>query len=274
MSSRRHILPGFGLSLGFTLFYLGVLVLVPLGALTLKSSELGWTGFWEKVLNPRALAAYRLTLGASFAAAAINVVFGVLLAWVLVRYRFFGRRIVDAMVDLPFALPTAVGGLTLGSLYAPNGWLGQFLVPLGIHGVNTRLAIVIALTFVSLPFVVRTVQPVLETLDHEVEEAAALLGAGRWRTFRSILLPALFPAVLTGFALAFARSVGEFGSILFVSSHKPFETEIAPLLITIRLDEYDYPGAIAMAVFLLLVSFVILGAINLLEAWTRRSQQA
>lgn len=272
MPSRRQILPGFGLSLGFTLFYLGVLVLVPLGALTLKGTELGWTGFWEKVLTPRAVAAYQLTFGASFVAALINVVAGVLLAWVLTRYSFPGRRLVDALVDLPFALPTAVGGLALGSLYAPNGWLGQFLTPLGIHGVNSRLGIVIALVFVSLPFVVRTVQPVLETLDVEVEEAAAVLGAGRWRTFVSIILPALVPAIITGFALAFARSIGEFGSIMFVSSHKPFETEIAPLLITIRLDEYDTQGAVAMAVFLLLVSFVILGAINLLEAWTRRSQ--
>jgi sulfate transport system permease protein len=221
----------------------------------------------------RALAAYELTFGASLIAAVVNAVFGTLLAWVLVRYEFPGRRLIDAMVDFPFALPTAVAGLTLSSLFAGNGWLGQFLVPLGIKGAFTRLGVVIALTFVGLPFVVRTLQPVLQNLEREVEEAAATLGASRWRTFATILAPTLLPTVMTGFALAFARAIGEYGSIVFISGNLPFKTEIAPYLIVMRLEEYDYTGAIALAVVLLVFSFVLLGAINLLEQWANRFQE-
>src|SRR5581483_737577 len=260
-------LPGFGLTMGYTLFYLSALVLIPVAALFLKAFQLSWHDFWRLTTDPRALAAYKLTFGASLLAALVNAIFGTLLAWILVRYEFWGKRFIDALVDFPFALPTAVAGLTLCSLFAGNGWLGRFLVPLGINGAYTRLAVIIALTFVGLPFVVRTLQPVLENLEQEVEEAAATLGASRWRTFFSILAPTLFPTVVTGFALAFARAVGEYGSIVFVSGNRIYETEIAPYLIVIRLDQYDYHGATAIAAVLMVISFAILISINWLESW-------
>jgi sulfate/thiosulfate transport system permease protein len=271
---QKHFsaLPGFGLTMGFTLFYLSAMVLVPFAGLLLRACELSWRDFWQLATSARALAAYRLTFGASLLAALANAIFGTLLAWVLVRYEFPGRRLIDSMVDFPFALPTAVAGLTLSSLFAPNGWLGQFLVPLGIQGAFTPLGVVIALTFVGLPFAVRTLQPVLQNLEPEVEEAAATLGASRLRTFASVISPSVLPAVLTGFALAFARAIGEYGSIVFISGNLPFKTEIAPYLIVMRLEEYNYAGAIALAVVLLVCSFVLLGAINLLEQWSSRFQ--
>jgi sulfate transport system permease protein len=270
---RFNALPGFGLTLGFTLFYLSALVLIPIAGLVIRASELSWADFWRLATTERALAAYRLTFGASLIAAVLNAGFGTLLAWVLVRYEFPGRRFIDAMVDFPFALPTAVAGLTLSSLFAANGWLGRYLVPLGIKGAFTPLGVVIALTFVGMPFVVRTLQPVLQNLEREVEEAAATLGAGRLRTFATVIAPSLLPAVLTGFALAFARAIGEYGSVVFISGNLPFKTEIAPQLIVMRLEEYDYTGAIALAVVLLVFSFVLLGAINLLEQWSSRFQE-
>jgi len=274
MARQRHnVLPGFSLTMGFTFFYLGAIVLIPFAALVLRALELSWLDFWRLATTERALAAYRLTFGASLIAAAANGVFGTLLAWVLVRYHFPGRRSLDALIDFPFALPTAVAGLTLASLFAPDGWLGRYLVPLGIKGAFTPLGVVIALTFVGLPFVVRTLQPVLQNLEREVEEAAATLGAGRLRTFAQIIAPTLLPAVLTGLALAFARAVGEYGSIVFISGNLPFKTEIAPYLIVQRLEEYDYTGAIALAVVLLVFSFLLLGAINLLEQWSRHARR-
>lgn len=269
---RFNALPGFGLSMGYTLFYLGVIVLIPIGGLFLRVLDLSLADFWRVATTDRALAAYKLTFGASFIAAAINAVFGTLLAWVLVRYHFPGRRFLDALVDFPFALPTAVAGLTLANLFANTGWLGKYLVPLGIKGAFTPLGVVIALTFVGLPFVTRTLQPVLEGFEREVEEAAATLGAGRLRTFLTIIAPTLLPAVLTGFALAFARAIGEYGSVIFIAGNKPYESEIAPLLIVIRLEEYDYTGAMALAVVLLVISFVLLITINLLERWASRYQ--
>ena len=265
-------MPGFGLTMGFTVLYLSAIVLIPLAGLVLRAASISWEDFWSLATSDRALAAYRLTFGASLVAAMANAVFGTLLAWVLVRYTFPGRRFIDAMVDFPFALPTAVAGLTLANLFAPNGWLGQYLAPLGIKGAYTPLGVVIALTFVGLPFVVRSLQPVLQNLERDVEEVAATLGAGRLRTFVSVIAPSLTPAILTGFALAFARAIGEYGSIVFISGNLPFKTEIAPYLIVIRLEEYEYNGAIALAVVLLLFSFVLLGAINLLEQWSSRFQ--
>ena len=273
MAERKfNALPGFGLTMGFALFYLSAVVLIPLGALVVRTSGISWADFWRLATTDRALAAYKLTFGASLAAALANAVFGTLLAWVLVRYRFPGRRIIDALVDFPFALPTAVAGLTLANLFAANGWLGKYLVPLGIKGAFTPLGIVIALTFVGMPFVVRTLQPVLENFEREVEEASATLGAGRLRTFVSVIAPSLLPPVMTGFALAFARAIGEYGSVVFISGNLPFKTEIAPYLIVIRLEEYDYTGAMAMAVMLLVFSFLLLGLINLMEQWTSRFQ--
>ncbi len=263
-------LPGFGLTMGYTLLYLSALILIPIAALFLKTFQMSWHDFWRLVTEDRALAAYRLTFGASLIAALVNAFFGTLVAWVLVRYEFFGKRFIDALVDFPFALPTAVAGLTLSSLFAANGWLGKWLVPLGIKAAYTPLAVVIALTFVGLPFVVRTLQPVLENLEREVEEAAATLGAGRFRTFLTILMPTLFPTIVTGFALAFARAVGEYGSIVFVSGNKYMETEIAPYLIIIRLEQYDYQGATAIAAVLMVISFVILVCVNWLESWASR----
>jgi sulfate transport system permease protein len=270
---KFNALPGFGLTLGFTLFYLSAVVLIPFAGLILRACELSWSDFWRLATAPRALASYRLTFGASFVAAVANAIFGTLLAWVLVRYKFPGRRLIDAIVDFPFALPTAVAGLTLSSLFAANGWLGRYLVPLGIKGAFSPLGVVIALTFVGLPFVVRTLQPVLQNLEREVEEAAATLGATRLRTFLSIIAPSLFPPMLTGFALAFARAIGEYGSIVFISGNQPFKTEITPYLIVMRLEEYNYQGAIALAVVMLVFSFLLLGAINLLEQWSSRFQQ-
>jgi sulfate transport system permease protein len=267
-----NALPGFGLTIGFTLFYLSAIVLIPFAGLVLRTFELSWADFWRLATTDRALAAYRLTFGASAIAAVANAAFGTLLAWVLVRYEFPGRRVIDAMVDFPFALPTAVAGLTLANLFYDQGWLGRYLVPLGIKGAYTPLGVVIALTFVGMPFVVRTLQPVLLGLEREVEEAAATLGAGRLRTFVFVVAPTLFPAVLTGFALAFARAIGEYGSIVFISGNKPFKTEIAPYLIFMRLEEYDYTGAIALAVVLLVFSFVLLTVINLLEQWSAKFQ--
>jgi sulfate transport system permease protein len=268
MAARSfRVLPGFGLTLGYTLSYLGLIVLLPLAMLLLRLLELSWAECWRLATTERALAAYRLTFGASFGAALLNAVFGTLVAWVLVRYQFPGRRFLDALVDFPFALPTAVAGLALSSLFAANGWLGRWLVPLGIRGAFTPLGVVIALTFIGLPFVVRTLQPVLQNFEREVEEAAATLGASRRRTFLTIIAPTLLPAVLTGFALALARAIGEYGSVIFIAGNKPYESEIAPLLIVIRLEEFDYPGAIAIAAVLLAVSFVLLAVINLLERW-------
>jgi sulfate transport system permease protein len=269
---KFNALPGFGLTLGFSLFYLSAIVLIPFAGLIIRASELSLADFLTLATTPRALAAYRLTFGASLFAAVANAVFGTLLAWVLVRYEFPGRRFIDAIVDFPFALPTAVAGLTLSSLFAANGWLGRYLVPMGIKGAFSPLGVVIALTFVGMPFVVRTLQPVLENLEREVEEAAATLGASRLHTFLSIIMPSLFPPVLTGFALAFARAIGEYGSIVFISGNQPFRTEIAPYLIVMRLEEYDYNGAITLAVVLLVFSFLLLGAINLLEQWSSRFQ--
>ncbi|MGN6554545.1 MAG: sulfate ABC transporter permease subunit CysT [Verrucomicrobiota bacterium] len=269
---KFNALPGFGLTMGITLFFLCTIVLIPFAGLIARTIGLSWTEFWHLATTERAMAAYRLTFGASLAAAVANAVFGTLLAWVLVRYEFPGRRFIDAMVDFPFALPTAVAGLTLANLFAANGWLGKYLVPLGIKGAYTPLGVIIALTFVGLPFVVRTLQPVLEQLEREVEEASATLGAGRLRTFISVIAPTLAPSVLTGFALAFARAIGEYGSIVFISGNLPFKTEIAPYLIVMRLEEYDYTGAIALAVVLLVFSFTLLAIINVIEQWANRFQ--
>jgi sulfate/thiosulfate transport system permease protein len=264
---QRSILPGFGLSLGFTVFYLSLIVLIPLGAAFVKASSLNWHQFWHVVASARAVASYRLTFGASLIAALINLVFGILVAWVLVRYKFPGKSLFDSVVDLPFALPTAVAGIALTTIYAPNGWLGRPLLAMGVHAAYTRLGVTIALTFIGLPFVVRTVQPVLEDLDKELEEAAASLGAARWQTFTRVLLPTIFPAAITGFAMAFARAIGEYGSVIFIAGNMPMKTEITPLLIITKLQEYDYAGATAIAVAMLLVSFALVLPINLLQRW-------
>ncbi|MEY2465724.1 MAG: sulfate/thiosulfate transport system permease protein [Verrucomicrobiota bacterium] len=269
---KFNALPGFNLTMGITLFFLSVIVLIPFAGLVVRTCGLSWNDFWRLATTDRAIAAYKITFGASFFAAIANAIFGTLLAWVLVRYEFPGRRFIDAMVDFPFALPTAVAGLTLANLFAANGWLGKFLTPLGIKGAFSPLGIVIALTFVGMPFVVRTLQPVLEHLEREVEEAAASLGAGRLRTFVSVIAPSLLPPVITGFALAFARAIGEYGSVVFISGNMPYKTEIAPYLIVVRLEEYDYTGAIALAVVLLVISFVLLTIINLIEQWASRFQ--
>lgn len=266
----RSVIPGFGLTLGFTVLYLSLIVLIPLSATFLKAAQLGWEGIWQAVSSPRVLASYRLTFGASLFAATVNLVFGLLVAWVLVRYHFPGRRLVDALVDLPFALPTAVAGIALTALYAPNGWLGSWLVPLGVKVAFTPLGIVVALIFIGLPFVVRTVQPVLEDAEAELEEAAASLGAGRLTTFRRVILPTIWPALLTGFTLAFARALGEYGSVIFIAGNLPFVSEITPLLIITKLEQYDYAGATAIAASMLTLSFLLLLPINLLQAWSRR----
>jgi sulfate transport system permease protein len=267
---NRQVLPGFSLSLGYTVFYLSVLVLLPISAVFVKAGSLSVDDFWRAVWTERARAAYALTFGTSFIAALVNLVLGSLIAWVLVRYTFPGKRLIDSLVDLPLALPTAVGGLVYASLYVENGWLGRHLVPLGINGAYTRLGIVLVLIFVGLPFVVRTVQPVLEDFDPEAEEASASLGATRWQTVRGVILPALYPALITGFALAFARSVGEYGSVVFISGNMPYQTEIAPILIVARLEEFAYGEATAIAVVLLTISFSLLLLINMLEGWSRR----
>lgn len=261
-------LPGFGLSLGFTLFYLTSIVLIPLAALIIRPWEIGSSGFWEIATDSRVLHALKLSFGGSAVGAAINSVFGLIVAWVLMRYRFPGKRIVDALVDLPFALPTAVAGIALSALYAPNGWLGKPLMELGLRVAYTPLGVIVALTFIGLPFVVRTLQPVLAELNRESEEAAATLGATRWQTIRRVIIPALSPALLTGTALAFARAVGEYGSVIFIAGNLPSISEIAPLLIVIKLNENDYAGAAAVGVIMLAASFVLLLALNLLQAWT------
>ncbi len=267
---RPSAIPGFGLALGFTLTYLSLIVLIPLAALVLKSATLGFEGFWNIVTGARTLAALRLSFVTSLVAATINAVFGVIIAWALVRYRFPGRRLLDAFVDLPFALPTAVAGIALTALYAPNGWIGSLLAPLGIKVAYTPLGITIALIFIGLPFVVRTVQPVLEELDRELEEASATLGANRRQTVFRVMLPSLLPAILTGFALALARAVGEYGSVIFIAGNLPFISEIAPLLIIIRLEEFSYPQAAAIGTAMLLISFGILLFVHLVQAWQRR----
>lgn len=270
---RQSALPGFGLALGFTLTYLGLVVLIPLSTIFARSAGLGWEAFWNTVTSPRVLASYRLSLVASLVGAIINSVFGVLAAWVLTRYRFPGRRLMDALVDLPFALPTAVAGIALTTLYAPNGWIGSRLAPLGIQVAYAPLGVMLALTFIGLPFVVRTVQPVLQDLEAEVEEAAASLGASRGQIFWRVILPMLKPAILTGFALSLARAIGEYGSVVFISGNMPFKTEIAPLLIMTKLEQFDYAGATAVAVVMLVASFVLLLAINVLQ-WLGRQRAA
>jgi len=270
----RSVLPGFGVSLGITCTYLSLMVLLPLATVFARTADLSWPEFWATVTNPRVVAAYRVTFGASFLAALINTGFGLLVAWVLVRYRFPGRRLVDAIVDLPFALPTAVAGIALTTLYAPSGWIGSYLEPLGIKVSYTWLGITVALIFIGLPFVVRTVQPVLDDLEVEVEAAAASLGARRWQTFTRVVFPTVAPALLTGFALAFARAVGEYGSVVFISGNMPMKTEIVPLLIITKLEQYDYAGATAVALVMLVASFVLLLTINLLQWAARRRAEA
>ncbi|MFL6656480.1 MAG: sulfate ABC transporter permease subunit CysT [Massilia sp.] len=265
-----RVMPGFGLSLGFTIFYLALIVLIPLSAVFLKTFTMTWGAFWQAVTSDRVMASYRLSFGASFLAALINVVFGGIVAWVLVRYRFPGKRIIDALVDLPFALPTAVAGITLTALYSSNGWIGRYLEPLGWKVAFTPVGVVVALTFIGLPFVVRTVQPVLEDAERELEEAAASLGASSLQTFLRITFPTIMPALLTGFALAFARATGEYGSVIFIAGNMPMVSEITPLFIITKLEQYDYAGATAIAVVMLVVSFALLLTINLLQAWTRK----
>ena len=267
---KHTVLPGFRLTMGFTLVYLALIVLLPLLTLPARSATMTWEAFWQTISDPRVVASYRLSIGASLAAASINAVFGLIVAWVLVRYSFPERRIVDSLVDLPFALPTAVAGITLTAIYAPNGWMGRLLEPYGLQIAFTRVGITIALVFIGLPFVVRTLQPVIEDLDPEVEEAATSLGATRIGVVTRVIVPYLFPAWLTGFALSFARAVGEYGSVVFISGNMPMQTEIAPLLIITKLEQYDYPGATAIALVMLLLSFTLLFAINLLQGWTTR----
>lgn len=266
---RKHsVLPGFGLTLGYTLLYLSLIVLIPLSALFIKTATLGWADFWAAVASPRVVASYKLTFGASLLAASINAVFGFIVAWTLVRYQFPGKRLLDGMVDLPFALPTAVSGIALTAIYSQNGWIGQYLEPLGIKAAFSPLGIVIALTFIGLPFVVRTLQPAIEDLPKENEEAAASLGASRFQTFRHVILPAVLPALLTGFSMAFARALGEYGSVVFISGNMPMKTEITSLLIISKLEQYDTAGATAIAMVMLLASFAILLTINLLQWWS------
>ena len=272
--SARRVLPGFRLTLGFTLFYLSVLVLIPLSALLFKTFTLTWEQFWLAVASPRVMASYRLTFGASLIAALVNAVFGLLLAWVLVRYTFPGKKVIDALVDLPFALPTAVAGISLTALLASNGWVGSLLEPHGIVLAFNPNGVVIALIFIGLPFVVRTVQPVLEDAEKELEEAATCLGASRWQTFRFVIFPTIAPALLTGFAMAFARAIGEYGSVIFIAGNMPMVSEITPLIIIGKLEQYDYAGATAVAVVLLAISFVLLLVINALQAWQRQRSGA
>lgn len=269
-TARQRVLPGFGLTLGYTLFYLSLIVLVPLCALLFKTFSMTWPQFWQAVTAPRVLAAYQLSIGASLLAACVNLVLGLLVAWVLVRYSFAGKKIVDAMVDLPFALPTAVAGISLTALLAGNGWIGQYLEPLGIQVAFQPAGVVVALIFIGLPFVVRTVQPVLEDTEKELEEAATSLGASRWQIFTQVLLPTITPALLTGFAMAFARALGEYGSVIFIAGNVPMVSEITPLIIIGKLEQYDVPGATAVAVVMLALSFVMLFVINALQAWQRR----
>ena len=270
MAKQKNVLPGFNLSLGYTIFYLSLIVLIPLSAAFIKTTELSFNEFWTVVTAPRVLASYKLTFGASLIGALINAVFGLLTAWVLVRYTFPGKKIIDALVDLPFALPTAVAGIALTAVYAGNGWIGQYLEPNGIKVAFTPIGVIVALTFIGLPFVVRTVQPVLEDLEAETEEAAASLGANRWQTFSKIIFPAIWPALLTGFALAFARAIGEYGSVIFIAGNVPFVSEITPLIIITKLEQYEYASATAVAVVMLVISFLLLFAINGLQWWVSR----
>lgn len=267
---QPSVLPGFGLTMGFTLLYLSLLVLIPLAGMILFTAKLDWAQFWAAVTHPQVLASYRLSFGASFVAAGINAVFGLLVAWVLVRYSFPGKRVVDALVDLPFALPTAVAGIALTSIYASSGWMGQYLEVFGIKVAYTPLGVTVAMTYIGLPFVVRTVQPILEDLDRELEEAAASLGATRWQIIRRIILPSLLPAILTGLALAFARALGEYGSVVFIAGNMPYKTEITPLLIITKLEQYDYTGATAIGTVMLLAAFLLLLLINGLQWWAAR----
>ncbi len=270
---RTSVLPGFGLAMGFTLSYLTLLVLIPLGGLVLYTMQMTWADFWRlAVTHPRMVAAYRLSFGASLIGALLNTFFGFIVAWVLVRYTFPGKRLADALVDLPFALPTSVSGISLTTLYATTGWIGAYLAPFGVRVSYTSLGVVVALTLIGLPFVVRTVQPALEDLESEIEEAAASLGASRWQTFRRVIFPAVLPSLLTGFALSGARAVGEYGSVYFIAGNLPYRTEIAPLLIRIRLEQFDYVGATAIGVVMLVTAFVLLLIINLLQRWSRRYQ--
>ncbi len=267
---KTNVLPGFGLSLGFTLAYLGLIVLIPVSAVFIKTADMSWGQFWQTVTTPRVLASFRLSFGVSLLAALINGVFGFIVAWVLVRYRFIGKRLVDAFVDLPFALPTAVAGIALTAVYAENGWIGQWFKPLGVKIAFTPVGILIALVFIGLPFVVRTVQPVLEDLDQQIEEAATSLGASRWQAVWRVVIPTVRPALFTGTAMAFARAVGEYGSVVFISGNMPMHTEITPLLIITKLEQFDYTGATALAMVMLIVSFILLLFINLLQAWSAR----
>ena len=267
---QPSVIPGFGLTLGFSLAYLTLIILIPLSGLVWRSAALGWADFWAIAVDRRTLNALKISFGTAFLAAVVNVVFGTIVAWVLVRYRFPGRRIADAMVDLPFALPTAVAGIALTTLYAPNGWIGHLLTPLGIKVAYTPLGIVVALVFIGLPFVVRTVQPIMEEIDKEVEEAAATLGASRFQIITRVLFPGLAPAIITGFSLAFALGVGEYGSVIFIAGNLPFKSEIAPLLIVIRLEEYNYEAATAIAAIMLALSFLMLLVVNLVQTWSRK----
>jgi sulfate/thiosulfate transport system permease protein len=270
---RFGVLPGFGPTLGYTVSYLSLIVLIPLSALVFKTAGMTWGAFAAAVTSQRVMASYRVTFGAAFAAAFINAVFGTLTAWVLVRYRFPGRRVVDALVDLPFALPTAVVGITLATVYAPNGWIGSFLEPYGIKIAFTPAGIVVAMTVIGLPFVVRTLQPIIEDIERETEEASLCLGASRWQTFRHVLLPMLLPSILTGFALAFGRAIGEYGSVIFIAGNMPMVSEITPLLIITKLEQFDYRGATAIALVMLVASFAMLFAINMLQRWSRKHNQ-
>ena len=267
---QKNVIPGFGLTMGFTLFYMSMLILIPLGGLVLFTTSMGWEGFWQSVTDPRVVASLRLSFGASLLAALLNAFFGLIVAWVLVRYTFPLKRVVDALVDLPFALPTAVSGIALVTIYSQNGVIGRYIEPLGFQVAFTWVGIVIALTLIGLPFVVRTVQPALEDLEKELEEAAASLGASRWQTFKRVIFPAIQPSLLTGFAMALARAIGEYGSVIFIAGNMPYITEIAPLLIAIKLEQFDYTGATAIAVVMLIAAFLILLFINLIQWWSRR----
>jgi sulfate transport system permease protein len=266
-AKQKSVIPGFGITLGFSMLYICILILLPISMIFIKSSGMGWSAFYDAVFTERVLASLKLSFGASFLAALVNVVFGLLMAWVLVRYRFPGRKLMDGLIDLPFALPTAVAGISLTTLYAETGWIGKLLAPLGIKVSYTPLGVTVALIFISFPFVVRTIQPVLESLDKEAEEAAACLGATRFQTFYKIIIPALLPSIITGFALAFARALGEYGSIVFISGNMPLKTEIVPLLVRTKLEQYDYAGATALAAVMLIISFIIILFINLIQWW-------
>lgn len=271
---KKNILPGFGISLGYTIFYLSIIVLIPIAGLFIKTSELGFTAFWNSVTEPRVIASYKISFGTSFLAAVTNMFFGLLIAWVLVRYDFFGKKIIDALIDLPFALPTAVAGITLATIYSKNGWFGRYLEPMGVNIAYTPKGIFVALVFIGLPFIVRSVQPVLEEMDLEVEEAAASLGANRFQTFTKVIFPAVFPSLVSGFILAFARGLGEYGSVVFISGNMPMVSEITPLLILTKLEQYDYVGATALAVSTLLMSFILFFSINLVQWWAANRHKA